>query len=297
MYMAYSNNPNLPRVRMEAVRLVRSGWSVRMVGRHLGYTHSAVVKWLQRAPQSRKHTIPTLSSKPKHPHTLSFDIISKILRMRAERNQCAFIIHYRLNQEGINVSLSSVKRTLQRCGISKYSRWKKWHAYPPRPMPETPGKLIEIDTILDGIPEERLCVYTLLDVCSRWAHALPSLRINTHKSLRFVEKARIVSPFEFSTIQSDHGSEFSKWFTKMLEARGLSHRHSRVRTPNDNAHLERFNRTIQEECLQRIPRRLSVWQKEIPQYLRYYNYERPHMGLAMKTPIDIIKDIKVVPSS
>gem|GEM_PF-5339638 len=27
MYMAYSQNPHLPHVRMEAVRLVRSGWS------------------------------------------------------------------------------------------------------------------------------------------------------------------------------------------------------------------------------------------------------------------------------
>jgi len=34
-----------------------------------------------------------------------------------------------------------------------------------------------------------------------------------------------------------------------------------------------------------------VYQKEIPEYLRYYNTERPHMGLGMKTPTDIIKTI------
>lgn len=107
----------------------------------------------------------------------------------------------------------------------------------------------------------------------------------------FRGRSQHFSPFKFKTLQSDHGAEFSKWFIKRIIERGMAHRHSRVRTPNDNAHLERFNRTLQEECLSRIPRSLRGWQKEIPEYLRYYNEERPHMGLQMKTPIDIIKTI------
>ncbi len=113
--------------------------------------------------------------------------------------------------------------------------------------------------------------------------------MTTWKSLQFVEAARRIAPFPFDTLQSDHGPEFSKWFTKRILERGMSHRHSRIRTPNDNAHLERFNRTIQEECLCRIPRDLAVWRKKIPEYLRYYNAARPHMGLGMKTPIEILK--------
>ena len=122
-----------------------------------------------------------------------------------------------------------------------------------------------------------------------WAYALPCLKINTHRSLLTVERARLVMPFSFQTIQSDHGSEFSKWFTKRIAERGIAHRHSRVRTPNDNAHLERFNRTLQEECLTRVSRSLRSWQKEIPEYLRYYNKERPHMGLNFKTPTEVMQ--------
>lgn len=59
MYMPYSNNPNLPRVRRDAVRLVRSGWSVRRVARHFGFTHSAIVKWVKRAPQDGRRLILT----------------------------------------------------------------------------------------------------------------------------------------------------------------------------------------------------------------------------------------------
>lgn len=291
-YMAYTSNPHLPRLRMEAVRLVESGWSVREVARHFRYSHQAIINWVSRAKTMHHNAriIPTLSSRPNHhPHELPKEIVWRILDMRSERNQCAEILHHRLKEEGIVVSLSSVKRTLKRSNISKYSPWKKWHSYPPRPLPEKPGILVEIDTIHDGPVGEQLYIYTGLDVCSRFAHAIPSERINTYQSLRFVEQAKKVAPFSIATLQSDHGSEFSKYFTKMIVARGMAHRHSRVRKPNDNAHLERFNRTIQEECISRIPRSLKYWKKEIPLYLHYYNFERPHMGIDYQTPMEVVR--------
>lgn len=293
MYMAYSNNPNLPRVRMGAVKLVRSGWSTVKVARYTGYSQSAIVKWVKRAPSGRRaRIIPPQSSRPRHhPSELTSEVVEAVISYRKKYIRDAFFIHYLLRRDGIEISLSSVKRVLQRNEMSRFSKWKKWHTYPPRPTPERPGMLVEIDTIHDGVAGSQLYIYTLLDVYSRWAHAIPTFAINTHQSLRFVDGARDSSPFSFKTLQSDHGSEFSKWFTKRILERGMSHRHSRIRTPNDNAHLERFNRTIQDECISRIPRKFSLWQKEIPEYLRYYNTERPHMGLNMKTPKDIIKTI------
>jgi transposase InsO family protein len=293
MYMAYSNNPQLPHVRMEAVRLVRSGWTTRKVARHLGYSQGAIVQWMKRAPENRMaRVIPTLSSRPHHhPKEISRELEHLIVAYRKHYQRDAFFIHHLLTRDGIRISLSSVKRTLQRNLLTYPSRWKKWHQHPPRPAPEKPGTLVEIDTIHVGAVGDQLYLYTLLDVCSRWAHAVPSLRINTHKSLAFVEKSQTRSSFRFQTIQSDHGSEFSKWFTKRIEERGVSHRHSRIRTPNDNAHLERFNRTIQDECIKRIPRDFKLWQKEVPEYLRYYNEERPHMGLDMKTPQEKIAEL------
>ena len=125
-----------------------------------------------------------------------------------------------------------------------------------------------------------------MDVCSRWADATPSLRINTHRSLRFVRGAQGKAPFEFLTLQSDHGSEWSTYFSEQI---GVQHRHSRVRTPNDNGHLERFNRTIQEECLDRIPQTLRAYRRAIPEYLYYYNTERPHLGIELRTPLQVMR--------
>lgn len=290
MYMSYTINPNMPRVRMQAVLLVRRGWSIRKAARYLGVYPSTVFRWLSRAPLHGNSYIPTLSSRPhSHPKTLSNEMVEKIIDYRRRYRRCAQVLHYLLNRDGIVVSLSSVKRTLRRNNLVNHSKWKKWHTYLPRPQAEKPGILVQIDTIVDGPVGNRLYLYTMLDVCSRWAFALPFERISTHKSLFFVRQGQLVSPFKFETIQSDHGSEFSIWLTKRLNEQGLAHRHSRVRTPSDNGHLERFNRTIQDECLRYVPRRLSIYKKEIPEYLKWYNEQRPHMALNMKSPLEVLR--------
>ena len=158
-------------------------------------------------------------------------------------------------------------------------------------MPEKPGWLVEIDAVHEGIPAERLSAYALIDVCSRWAYAEPALAVNCRATSSFMRTAREQAPFSFKTIQTDHGSEFAKWFTKITIHDGLEHRHTRVRTPTDNAHVERFIQTLQKECLHRIPRTMEAWQKEIPEFIQYYNTERPHMGLNFKTPMEIIKAV------
>jgi transposase InsO family protein len=290
-YMPYTSNPHLPRLRKEAADLVlRKGWSTRDVAQHYRFNQSTIIRWVEKARLTNRNLIPTESSRPHHhPYELPEELVQAVLRYRRERNQCAEILHHRLTTDGYALSLSSVKRVLKRHGMSRFSRWKKWHQYPPRPIAETPGILVEIDTIHDGPHDNRLYVYTLLDVCSRFAYAWASERITTHRSFRFIRAAAAVVPFPIRTLQSDHGPEFSKWFTKQVEHAGMAHRHSRVRQPNDNAHLERFNRTIQEECLSRLSRTISNYQRGIVEYLAYYNTERPHMGLQFKTPTEVMR--------
>lgn len=294
MHMSYTNNPHLPRVRMQAVELVQQGKSVREAARHFGFAHNTILNWLDRKPEYGWHgqlVIPTRSSKPyHHPKELSKEMVYHILSLRKERNQCAEILHYRLAKEcGIKISLSSVKRTLRRYGMSRFSKWKKWHQYPARPLPIKPGILIQIDSVHEGPPQNRLSAYALIDVHSRWGYAKPILHANSRATTRFLFEARQQSPFQFQTIQTDHGSEFSKWFTKVAEHAGVNHRHSRVRTPTDNGHVERFIRTLQDECLHKIPRSFHAWKKEIPEFIYYYNNERPHMGINYQTPMQVVR--------
>jgi len=291
MYMAYTTNPNLPKVRMEAVRLVKyRGWSMRKVARHMGVNPGTISRWCDHPQGTGWIKILTKSSKPHHhPDEIEEAIVEKVIEYRLKYKRCAKVIHYLLQRDGINISLSSVERIFRRKKLVEHPYTRTPHKYPLRPLPESPGILIEVDTIVDGPYTDRLYIYTLIDVYSRIAFAAPASHADTSNSIRFLEKAAQEVPFEMKTIQSDHGSEFSRRFTERLLKRGLSHRHSRIRTPTDNGHLERFNRTIQEECLNRVPRDLKTYRKEINNYLHYYNHERPHMALEMKTPMEVLR--------
>jgi len=294
MYMPYSKNPYLSKVRMQAVNLVYQGWSTRKVARYFGLGSGTVSKWMKKDHCYGLRPIPTLSSRPHfHPRALKQEVIDVIVELRKKHHRCAEVIHQELLNQGLSVSLSSVKRTLERQGlIQKRSPWKRWHFTLPRPEVEKPGDLIQIDTIHLGQADlTRLYVYALIDVFSRWAHAKVSLRINTHHSLRFVKEALRMSYFPFSILQSDHGSEFSSWFTEQIRILGLAHRHSRIRKPSDNGYVERFIRTLQEECLSKIPQTFRAYRKEIPEYLDYYNTERLHLGINFKTPIQCVQAI------
>lgn len=292
MDMPYTSNPHLPRIRLEAARLVlNEGWSTREAARHFGFDQSTIVRWVAHTRMHHVgHTIPTKSSRPhSHPRQLGREMVATILEYRLKHRRCAQVLHYLLTKDGHEVSLSSVKRVLQRAGVTNVSKWKRWHRYEERPLPEKPGVLVEIDTIHDGPTDDRLYIYTLIDVCSRWTYAEALERISTHASWQFVQAARETLPFSVQLLQSDHGSEFSKHFSKQLLAHDIQHRHTHVRSPTENGHLERFNRTIQEECLNRVPKTLKAYRKAIPEYLEFYNTERPHMGLEMLTPLEVMR--------
>jgi transposase InsO family protein len=287
-YMPYTTNPHLPRVRGEAVKLVRLGWSIRKTARHLGFEPSTVMRWVRKGTDLRQNNIQTESSRPHHhPHELSNDIVTAILRCRKKHRRCSEVIHHLLKQDGVNVSLSSVKRTLKRHGLLKSrSPWQKTCKSPHRPEVAQAGDLVEMDTIhIHAITGQRFYVYTLLDVHSRWAFAEVTERINTRRSLAFLKKARAAAPFSFKMLQSDHGSEFSKSFRQ----RAGAHRHSRIRRPNDNGHLERFNRTLQEEGLRDLPEDFRTYRSAVRRFIPFYNDHRPHLALNFLSPNQVLR--------
>lgn len=278
---------------MEAVNLVYEGWNQRKVARHFGLASGTVSKWIKKDRNWGLRPIDTLSSRPHHhPNQLKHELVEAIVKQRKKRNRCAEVVHKELQNQGIKVSLSSVKRTLKRQGlIRKRSPWKRWHFSESRPQALLPGDLIETDTIHFVIGNRRFYIYTLIDIVSRWAHAKVSLRINTYESLTFIQETMAIAPFKFKMMQSDHGSEFSTWFTEHLGKLEVSHRHIRVRKSNDNGHIERFNRTLQEECLNHTNYNAESFQKAINEYLPYYNNERLHLGIKLVTPLERVQAI------
>ncbi len=288
--MSYTTNPAMPKVRQEAADLVRRGWSTRKVSRHLGYSQRAIVNWVRKAKSIGYHPIPTLSSKPlHHPKELSEQKIQAIIQKRFELGRASEVVHKALGEEGITVSVSSVKRVLDRRGLlRKRSPWKRLHLGTPRPNVLYMGDLVQVDTIHLLTEIGRIYVFTLIDLYSRWAYARCYEKATTKSAIDFLRRAKTESLFRFKCVQSDNGPEFSQHFTERIK---VTHRHSRIRHPNDNAHLERFNRTIQEECLDRLPKEVNLINRELPKYLKFYNEKRYHFGINLKTPNQIIKEV------
>ncbi len=136
-------------------------------------------------------------------------VVRKIIDIRLKNNRTSEVVHQELLNQGIKVSLNSVRRTIDRHGLmKKRSLWKRFHPH----------------------------------VAQREAN------------------------FKFKMLQSDHGPEFGRWFVTQVKK---SHRYTRIGKPNDNAHIERFNRTIQEECLDRLPKSVPILNENIKKYLKY----------------------------
>jgi transposase InsO family protein len=174
--------------------------------------------------------------------------------------------------------------------LNARSPWKKTRRYPVRPGVEKQGDLVEMDTIhfVDKYGK-RSYVYTAIDVYSRFGYAMLSEKANTHQTVRFLTKTQRYFPFQIQCIQTDNGPEFGLHFTRNVLRRTIQHRHNHPRSPNENGHLERFNRALQEE-----PRRHG-WsihtERDIVAYLKHYNHERLHMGINFKTPHEMLRAI------
>lgn len=291
--MAYTTNPHLPKVRRDAVNLVKyRGWSIRKVAKHTGYNPSTISRWCKHPYANGWNIIPTKSSRPKRsPRALDKEIVEKIIETRMKTRRCGQVVYHQLKKDGVQVSLSSVQRTLDRCHLlKKRSPWKRPHDYTERPEVTHSGALIQLDTIHIMLTNgSRLYVYTLIDIYSRWTYAEETDHISARRSVLFVQRAQRESQFKFDMLQTDHGPEFSKGFAHGLIRMDIKHRHSRVRKPNDNAHIERFNRTLQEECLDSTANTLTNFRKQIPKYLKYYNEERIHMGINFQTPQEVLR--------
>lgn len=278
----------MPRIRREAARLVHRGWSARKVGRYLGFHHTAVREWVRRTEKIGDRPIPTRSSRPKrHPKQLEENVVRKIVNKRLEHNRYAEAVHRELLNDGVRVSLSSVKRTLERHFlIKKRSPWKRYHPHQDRPYSLKAGDLVQIDTIHRMIDEKkRLYVFVLIDVFSRWTYAKAFEYMNSKISVDFLEEAQKEASFHFNMLQSDHGPEFGKWFVERIKK---NHRYTRIGKPNDNAHIERFNRTLQEECLDKISNNVELINEALKKYLKYYNYQRVHAGINYLIPMQVV---------
>lgn len=191
------------------------------------------------------------------------------------------------NERKIKLSINA--RTGNLCERKTKSKIKKLRrkGY----VPEEPGDLVEIDSISifqDGL---KRYVITAVDLKSRFTFAYAYKTLSSISARDFIQKVEMVALFAIKRIQTDNGSEFHKHFLKYLQDEKKTHFFIYPRQPKSNAHIERFNRTIEEQHLNYYEgsiAELNSFNKDLIDYLLWYNLEKPHKSLHYLSPINYI---------
>ena len=155
-------------------------------------------------------------------------------------------------------------------------------------VPELPGDLVQIDTVHIFTTGLKRYIFTAIDVRTRFAFAYTYTSNSSANGDDFLGKFLKVAPFTVSHIQTDNGSEFAKHFDENCRRNALPHFFNYPKHPQSNGHLERFNRTIQEQCVSLYMNyldELDAFNRKLMEYLIWYNTERPHRGIGKIPPM------------
>lgn len=160
-----------------------------------------------------------------------------------------------------------------------------------------PGELLQLDSVVRFDLNLKRYILTAIDLYSKFTFAFSYKALSSFIALDFYQKLETIAPFTIKAVKTDNGLEFLGEFDSYLQKRGIIHYFSYPRTPKSNAFIERFNRTIQEEFVDRNNEYLSnpeIFNQKLVDYLLYYNTVRPHQSLGYLTPMAFMleRDLK-----
>ena len=116
-------------------------------------------------------------------------------------------------------------------------------------------------------------------------------RLTSRNMKDFSSKFKEVSPLAIKSWQKDNGPENLGEFEAELKRERIPHSFSYPRSPKINASLERYKRTIQEEFIDNnldIIQDKPLFQERLADYLIFYNTQRPHKSLGLKSPVEYL---------
>lgn len=105
---------------------------------------------------------------------------------------------------------------------------------------------------------------------------------------RALEKYPLAKP----RLITDNGSQYiSKDFAEYLKFAALQHIRTSIAYPQSNGKIERYHRTVHEECLMtKSMIDLDDARKQIAEFIDYYNSKSLHSSLFYLTPDDFLNN-------
>lgn len=201
-------------------------------------------------------------------------------------------IHVPLRRDGWPINHKRVHRLYCELGLQLRSRRPRRHVsavhrQPPKRLARRPNDAWSMDFVADQLVDRRrLRLLTVVDVCTR-----ECLAIDVGRALRSEDVVRILAKLAAvrgtpRRIFCDNGSEFqSRLVDLWAYTQKVQLEFSRPGKPTDNAHIESFNGSLRDECLNvhwfrslaDAKEKLSTWRID-------YNESRPRKALNDRTP-------------
>jgi len=155
-----------------------------------------------------------------------------------------------------------------------------------------PGELVQIDTLVERSDARVRYHFSAIDPLQRCAHARLYASGTSRNAASFLRECLERWPSPIVSVQVDNGSEFMGDFERACQELGIALVTIPPRSPKRNAKVERLQRTFRNEHYAYEPPSLDLGDANahLDAYLRYYNHERPHMGLGMRTPMEYAAD-------
>jgi transposase InsO family protein len=135
-----------------------------------------------------------------------------------------------------------------------------------------------------------LYVFVLVEVATR---SILHYNVTSHPTALWTAqqfREAIPSDHRYRFLIHDHDSIFSEEVDEGVEGLGLKVLRTAVRVPQANAYCERRIGTIRRECLDfMIPLSEKHLRRILPDWVRHYNYGRPHSCLGPGLPIPALR--------
>ncbi|MBI5465499.1 transposase [Candidatus Gottesmanbacteria bacterium] len=253
------------------------------------------------------------STKPEHLRRMETDlrIVEYIRKLREE--------HFRLGKQKVkplldqycfelgikSISVSTIGKLIKRNHFFFQKQGRVYHnpssgwaqrkptkrlriRYSPKP---TDFGHLQMDTVFKIVEGMRSYLYSAIDIKLKFGLTLAYSRLNSQNTLDFFQKVELVYPLKIKSVQTDNGLEFLGVFHQYLLKRNIPHFFIYPRCPRINGVIERYQRTLQEEFFDPnsdLIHSPKLFNDKLAEYLLFYNLERPHHSLGLKSPLNYL---------
>lgn len=280
-----------PMFRAKLMALHQQGIPLTILSAEFGVAREVLGRWWTRY---QIHDLAGLTPRSRRPHEsparLSARLEQRILTLRRQRLSAVRI------GLALKIGHSTVQRVLERHGQNQLPR-------PSRPKPrryekQRPGELVHID--LKYLPALRNArndfEFAAVDDFSREAVVSIRTEATSLAAATFLEHVAATLSYPIEAVLTDNAFAFTMRhalhhtrvtrFQQVCTSLGIRHYLLRPYAPQSNGKVERFFRTVDDECLLIRPLfTFAARSRAVEDFVWYYNHERPHLSLGGMTPV------------